>query len=225
MVISAIRTVIIYLTLLFVLRIMGKRQIGNMQPHELVVTIIIAELGVVSMENTEIPLLAVLVPVMVLFLMQFSISYITFKNTKVNEIINGRPLLVVRHGKFQERTLRDALISVNEILEQMRLSGIKDIKNVSYAILETTGQLSVFVKEEEEAPSAKVLGLEVSTSKLPVPIILSGTWQRAEIRAAKLNPENLRNALKNRGFSDIKSIYYAEVDEDGHLHIQAKGDR
>ena len=142
------RTVFFYILTLIAIRIMGKRQVGQLQPFELVVTIIIAELAVLPMENHQMPLIYGVVPIVSIVLLEMGLAYVTLKNESIQSLVCGTPSVVIENGKFVEKELRKLKFSMNDLMEQLRIENIRNISDVEFAILETTGNLSVIPKSQ-----------------------------------------------------------------------------
>ena len=141
-----IRTLILYAIVVFGMRIMGKRQLGELQPSELVVTILISNIATLPIENTNIPLLAGVVPILTLMCFEVVVSVCTLKNRRLRTIISGTPRVVISKGVIDQKELANLRYSVEDLLEQLRSSNIFDLREVELAIVETTGALSVYKK-------------------------------------------------------------------------------
>ena len=144
MVISFVRTVILYFAVILAMRVMGKRQIGEMQPFELVVTLMLSDLAAVPMQNTGIPLLSGILPICALLILELTISYISLKSKRLRRVFIGSPSILIREGKLIEEALSRNRINLDDILEELRKKDMEKIEDVGIAILETDGTLSVF---------------------------------------------------------------------------------
>ena len=143
MLIVFVRTLILYILIIVVLRLMGKRQVGQLQPSELVVALIIADLAAVPMSEVGIPLINGIIPIITLFIMEELLSYISMKSERARGLISGKPSILIERGTIIEDELRRIRYNINDLLEQLRLKNFSNVEDVSYAILETSGQLSV----------------------------------------------------------------------------------
>jgi uncharacterized membrane protein YcaP (DUF421 family) len=162
MILVIIRTLILYTATVVFLRIMGKRQIGQLQPYELVVIIMISELAAVPMQNTGVPLINGLVPIFVLFASEVTLSFISLKSERARGIICGKPSILIQNSRIMEEEMRKIRYNINDLLEQLRAKDVTNIADVEYAILETSGQLSVVLKSDKETGAAQ--GLEYRSS-------------------------------------------------------------
>ena len=148
MAISFIRTAVLYLLVIAILRIMGKRQIGQLQPSELVVAIMISDLAAIPMQNTGTPLLAGVVPITTLMILEILLSYFTSKSVKFSRFVSGTPSILIKDGQIMEDEMKRLRFSRNDLLEELRISGCDDVSQIKYAILETNGGLGLIMKED-----------------------------------------------------------------------------
>lgn len=177
-----LRTLIIYLLIICAMRLMGKRQLGELQPSELVSTILISNLASISIESPEIPLAASLAPVFLIVALELLLSALCFKSPRAAELVSGTPVAVIRDGVIDQKTLRELRFSMSDLLESLRGKDIFDPSEVSYALIETNGSLSVCKNTEKETVTRKDLKLPpLSATKPLVPFVIDG----------KLLPENL----------------------------------
>lgn len=174
MFIVLIRTIILYLLVILSMRLMGKKQIGELEPFELAITIMISELASLPMQDSRIPLLHGIVPILTLLIVQTMLSIIQLKSEKLRSIITGEPSLLIENGKINFKELKNQRFSINDMMEELRLQGYYDLQNVEYAILETSGQLSIIPKTEESPVTKKDLSLQTTQERLPVTLILDG---------------------------------------------------
>lgn len=207
MLVIIVRTLILYIVVVVSVRIMGKRQIGEMQPSELVVAIMISDLASVPMQTIDIPLLAGVVPVLTLLVGEVTMSFISLKSKRLRRYITGEPSIVVYNGHINEHELERMRFNLNDLLEQLRLSGCPDISKVRVAVLETNGQLSVLESSKDE-------------SGLPYMLIADGEINRSELERA----ERTEKWLKSKLNCDPKDVFSAMLDTSGKLHIQKKGE-
>ena len=148
MAISFIRTAVLYLLVIAILRVMGKRQIGQLQPSELVVAIMISDLAAIPMQNTGTPLLAGVIPIITLMILEVALSFFSSKNDKFSRFVCGTPSILIKDGEIIEEEMKRLRFSRNDLLEELRISGCDDVSQVQYAILETNGGLGLIMKEE-----------------------------------------------------------------------------
>lgn len=201
---------------------MGKRQIGQLQPYELVLAVIIAELVVVPMEDIAKPLTAGIVPVVVLVSAELIISYVSLKSERVRRLVCGKPSVVVEHGRIVESELRRSRLNLNDLLEQLRLKNYANVADVEFAILETGGQLSVIPKADKRPVNPTDLSLAVSQEKLPVTVIMDGKVNYANLKKAGLSQNWLDAMLANNNIADPSQVFFASIESDGQVFIQLK---
>ncbi len=222
MVISIIRTIIMYIVVLFAVRFMGKRQVGQMQPYEFVITLIIAEMGIISMENNDVPMIDSFIPIVTLLLLQFSISYFSLKSQRFHQFVSGKPEILIRNGKIEEKVLKDTLISINDLMERLRIDGYFDIKGIQYAILETSGEISIIPKSDEKPITLKDLKINAAQEKIPITLVIDGKIQKENLKKAGYNETWLYQNLGIRSDKKLKTILFAELDGDGNFYCQRR---
>ena len=168
------RTIILYLLLIAGLRLTGKRQIGELEPIELVLTMLLSDLASVPMQDFDSPLINGVVPILTLLALTTLLSYISFRSGRFRSLICGEPAIVVRYGKLQQRAMRHNRMTVDELLEELRGQGVTDLKDVQYAVLETSGQVSVLLRPQAQPVTPRQLSLNVTEQLLPVLLINDG---------------------------------------------------
>ena len=171
-----IRTFIIYIAVIAVMRLMGKRQIGQLQPFEMVITIIIADLAAMPMQDEKIPLLRGIIPLVVLLFAQVVFSYIIFRNKRFRNWLNGTPSVIIAHGKINHTTLQHCMINFSDIVEAMHGQGISDLGDIDFAVLETNGSISFFQKPEFQGVQKSDINAEVSSDRFSYPLVMNGKF-------------------------------------------------
>lgn len=199
-----IRVSIIYLLVLVVMRLMGKREISQMQPFELVIAIMIADLASVPMSDTGIPIFNGIIPILALLLFQILISILNMKSIKFREIICGKPAILIFRGKIDEKALIKEKITINELEERLRQNNIFNFGDVEFAILETNGQISVIQKPEKRNTTPEDFGILPEYQGIPYDLVIDGKimyqnlnkigkdekWLRKEVKKFKIQPED-----------------------------------
>jgi uncharacterized membrane protein YcaP (DUF421 family) len=218
------RTLFLFLLVVTILRLMGKRQIGEFQTYDLVVMIMISDLASVPMADVELPLLSGVIPILTLLLAQISLAYISLKSQKARHLINGHPAILIEKGRILEEILRCSRLNLNDLLEQLRSKGYPDISSVEYAILETNGQLSVIPKRDEKALTAGDIKLKLPETGLPFSVILDGVIMIQNLPRLNLTKGALLKLLAKHGIKDPKTVFFAAIDESGRLFWQKKED-
>lgn len=216
------RTLILFSLVVVVMRIMGKRQIGELQPFELVVAIMISELAAVPMADIEIPLLDGIIPILTLLFAQVFLAYLSLISNKARTIICGRPSILIEKGTIIESELRRLRININDLLEQLRVKNYANIRDVDYAILETNGQMSIIPKGASQTINRKDLGLSASDPGLPLTIIIDGMVVKHNLQLLKLTEKELLEKLKEQGVASLQQIFFASIDTTGTITWQKK---
>lgn len=168
------RTLLIYLCVLFAMRLMGKRQLGELQPEELVSTMLISNLASISIESEEVPITASLVPLFLIALLELLSSVLSFYSQGFSNLVAGRPKTVIQNGQIDQQALRMLRLSAADLLEALRAKDIYDPRDVSYAIVETNGTLSVALKPSREPATLSDLGIAVQRAQATIPFVVDG---------------------------------------------------
>lgn len=205
-----------------IIRIMGKHQIGQLQPFELVITIMISELAAVPMQDTEIPLINGIIPILTLLLIQITLSFLSLKNETFRRIICGGPSILIENGKINEQELTRLRYNLNDLMEQLRLKNLPNISDVEYAILETSGKLSIIPKSQKRPVNPEDLKLNTSYEGLPVTLIVDGVLKLNNLKKLKLSEDWLRGELAKFGIHSWQEVFLASLDSSGKLFLQTK---
>ncbi|MCX7923181.1 MAG: DUF421 domain-containing protein [Clostridia bacterium] len=224
MLVVFLRTLILYALVIVVMRIMGKRQIGQLQPFELAVAIMISELAAIPMQNTGIPLVSGIIPILTLLIAQISISLIALKSTKARAVICGKPSILIENGKINEPVLRKEMYTLNDLLEQLRSKDMANIADVEFAILETNGQLSIIPKSQKRPINPQDLHISTNYEGLPLDFIVDGDINYKNLEKVKLDENWLRQELSKFNVSNLKDVFFASLDSDGNLYYQLKSE-
>jgi len=222
MVIAFIRTLILYLLIIFGIRLMGKRQVGELEPSELVLSLIIADLAAVPMQDFGIPLLSGIIPIVTLLSMTTILSVLTMKNVKFRAVMCGRPSIIVENGALRQQEMEKNRFTVDELMEDLRLQGINDISTIKYAILETNGKLSILPYAEQLPVTAQQMNVTVAELGLPLVIISDGHLLSHNLKARGLNEGWLNNCLHAHGISRLEDVFLLTVDEKNNVYFAAK---
>jgi len=221
MVISIFRAFVLYLVVILVMRIMGKREIGQLQPYELAITLIISELVTLPMENNAIPLMNGVIPVFTITLAQLLLSYLTTKSQWIQDFVSGRYSIIVENGKMIQKNMVKQKYNITELQEQLRLKGVVKVSDVQYAILETNGQLSVILKEPKQPVTAEQMNVLTEYEGMPVNIILDGKLVEENLNSAKLTTKDVEKRLKKDKLR-IDDVFFASINAKGEYYIQPK---
>lgn len=216
------RTVVLYLVAVAVIRLMGKRQIGQLQPFELVITIVIAELVVIPMQDKDVPLIEGLVPAFTLLFLQYLLSLVLMKSEGARAVLSGMPSVLVHKGSIVEQELRRLRYNLSDLLEQLRVKGYPDISDVEFAVLETNGELSVIPKSEKRQLQPRDLQLNPGYEGLPLPVIVDGKVKMESLKKARRDLKWLETEMQKRGVHRPKDVLYASLGADGTLFVQPR---
>lgn len=219
-----IRTIILFIVTAIVLRLMGKRQLAQLQPYEVVVTLMISDLATQPMADVEIPLLSGVVSILTLLLMHSLLSALSFCSMRMRRIICGRPSVLVRDGKICNKELSRLCFDLSDLMEGIRTNGVLGLDQTGSVVLETNGALSVFPSADNRPATRKELGMPNIYDGIPLTLILDGKMQEREMRIAGLEPGWLRRILKAQGIDKDGDVLLAAIDTQGKLLIQEKKD-
>lgn len=224
MLISMTRAILIYTFVLIIMRIMGKRQLAHLQPFELVVAIMIADLAIIPMEDTSKPLLSGLVPILTLLLAELLLSYLSLKSEAVRKIIGSTPSFIIYKGKLDYKEMEKQRLNINDLMEQLRSKDIFNLSDVEFAILETGGQLNVIPKSQKRPVTPEDLQIETPYEDIPYTLILDGHIQHQNLSKAKKDIVWLLQKLEQQNLKP-KDVLYAGLDSSGsfELHKYERG--
>lgn len=176
---------------------MGKRQLGELQPSEFVIAILISNIATLSIEDTDVPLLGAIVPIFTLMSAEVLLSYLTLKSSRAQTMVTGRPVVVIRNGNIDQKSMRDLRFSIEDLMSQLRINGIFDIQEVGWAIVETNGQLTVYPKFEHRpiTPDGLFSSPDTQGDVPPMVLISDGTVVFSALEACNLTRRWLKNVL------------------------------
>ena len=215
MLILFLRAVLLYVFILFILRMTGKRQIADLQPFDLIITMAIADLASTAIADTDIPLLYSVVPILALYLVQQAVAFLSLRSRRFRTFVCGSPLLLVREGVLQEGIMQQANYTISDLSDHLRAQQVFDLKSVQYAILETNGSLSVLEKQKADQPQ----------TRLSYMLILDGELCRTALKHLRIRPKALKELLRRFGVTDMGDVFYLQYLGDGSLRLQLKAKR
>ena len=221
MLISYMRTVILYLLLILVVRVMGKRQIGQMEPTEFVVTMLLANLAAVPMQDNGIPLASGLVPMLTVLGISLILSVLAYQSIRMRRLLCGKPVILVENGTICQRNLARTRIHLDELTEHLREQGILDLTTVKYAILETNGLISTFLYPNDAPATAKDAGITVKDAFLPYTLISDGHLLPQNLHLAGYNHHWLRRQLEKRNLQPHQ-VLLMTIDGAGKIYLARK---
>ncbi|MCD7929609.1 MAG: DUF421 domain-containing protein [Clostridiales bacterium] len=218
------RTVILYLLLITAIRLMGKKQVGELEPAELVLTMLVSDLASVPMQDFGIPLLFGVLPILILLCLTMIFSVLTMKSVHFRALLCGRPSLIVDHGTLVQQAMDRNRLTVDELLEELRRQGVTDISSVKYAVLEDSGQVSVILYSAKAPATPEQLGLAPEEDGLPRVVINDGRLIRYNLEQLGKTDVWLKKMLRKRGYQDIRSVFLMTLDEQDNIYLAPKED-
>lgn len=213
-----IRSVMLYVLVIFAVRLMGKRQLGELQPSELVITILVSNIATLPIEDTDIPLLVGITPILALVCFEVLISWLSLHAPALRKLISGSPKIIIRGGKIDPQVLRELRFSVDDLMTAMRGQDIFDISEVQFAIVETTGSLSVMKKAAAENVKCSDIGLTPENNDPPQLIISDGKVLTAAIEKIGLTEKKLYAILSSAGLA-AKRVFIMTADSSGNCFV------
>lgn len=214
------RSVLLYIASLLAMRAMGKREVGQLQPFELVVVIMIAELAATPMGGVGIPLLYGILPMIALIVCHGVIAALCMKCQPFRKWLSGQPSVLIRDGVICENEMRKSAMDLNDLMEAIRTAGILDPAEVGFAILEPGGQVNVFPKSDYRSVTPRDVGLKVPREGLPLPLIMDGVIQYDNLKRGKLTEAWLRQVTKEAGASTTDSVLFSCLNTQGEMLLQ-----
>lgn len=222
MLVSILRTVFLYIFVSASMRIMGKKQIGQLQPVEFVVVLLLSELASIPMQDMKISVVHSVIPILTLMLLELFSSALGIKFRFLRVLFDGRPSIIIKHGKIDMLQMRRARYNVDELLSALRLDGISDIRDVEYAILETGGSISVIPVADARPLTPKDTGTNVKNDGFPCVVINDGKISDKSLEFAGKTRSQLDKILKKQGITDIDKVFYAVLSTNGDFYYQLK---
>lgn len=201
MFIVMIRAILLYILIIFCMRFMGKRQIGELQPGELVITMMISNMAILPIEDTNIPMLAGAVPILILVCFEIILSVFTLRWKKLRKFISGSPVVIIENGVLKQQELKKLRFSIDDLMEGLRSKDIFDVSEVLYALVETNGKISVVKKGASQTITANMLNLQVQEETPPTIVISDGILVKENIKKYHIDPNWINEILKKKHLS------------------------
>ena len=221
MILSYLRTLVLYGVLIAIIRLMGKRQIGQMEPAEFVVTMLVANLAAIPMQDGGIPLFSGLVPILTVLGMELVLSWISIKSISFRKLLCGKPVILIENGNIMQENLRRTRVSLDELMSHLRQKDVLDVSQVQYAVLETDGNLSVFPYPKHRPATAKEAGIQADKQSLPVALISDGKILQDNLALMKKDPRWLHRELQARKVAP-EEVFFLSLDQQGHIFCVVK---
>lgn len=215
---TIIRTAVLYFFLTFSIRLMGKRQIGDMQPNELVITLLISEIAAIPLQDTSQPLLLGIASIFILVILEIVMSVLSLKSLKIRKLMSGKSVVIIKNGIIDQHAMKKVRMTVLDLIELLRGQNIFDISTVAFAVLEVNGELSVLLKNSEQPATAGDLNIEKPDTALPLPVITDGKILPETLEALQIEEAQILKILKSYE-SDVKNIFLMTMDRYGNSNI------
>ena len=216
------RALILYIVVVVFMRMMGKRQIGQMQPYEIVITLLVADVVAAPMQDPAISLVEGIVPMIALFVCHNLISFLCVKSRKLRKIFCGKTSTLIRNGAINEKELTKLNLSVEELMEALRAKDAFSLEDVYCATMETNGKLSVMLQNNTRPPTTEELGMVTPKNDMPLGIIIEGKWELDNLKTLGLTTQGVLKTLKIYKV-DLRNVFFAMGNRKGDLTIQIKG--
>ena len=221
MLITFFRSIVLYVIVLIVMRLMGKREIGQLQPFELAISIMIADLATIPMTETGIPIFNGIIPILGLLLMHLIISIVNLKSIKGREIICGKPSILIYRGKIDEKILKKERFTINELQEKLRSNNIVNLGDVEYAILETSGEVTVIQKPEKRGTIPEDFNIQPDYEGIPYDLVIDGKVMNKNLKSIGKNYNWLKKQVEKFGIKPEEALVVT-IDGKGQIFCQKK---
>ena len=197
---------------------MGKRQIGDMQPNELVVTLLISEIAAIPLQDSEQPVFVGVCAIFMLVFLEIIISVLAMKSFFIRKLFSGRSVVIIKNGVIDQKSMRDVRMTVLDLVELLRGQIVFNIEDVAFAVLEVNGNLSVLLKKDAQTVSVKDIDLKLPSESLPLPVISDGKTVKESIDALKISSTDLKKLLSKNNVT-VKDVFLMTLDRDGNYEI------
>lgn len=221
MFVTLIRTVILYILAIASIRVMGKRQIGELQPSELVITLLISQIISIPIQDTDIPLVNTLIPIFLLVGFEILTSVLNMKSIKFRTFMQGNPIIIINDGVLNQKILKELRFTVDDLLESLRQKDVFDISQVQYAIVETNGQVSVLLKPQHDTVTREDLSLDPEPQGYKCPVVIDGKIVIQDFKVCNMNKSKVHSIAEKENLK-IQDIMLMTVDAAGNHTIIRK---
>jgi len=218
----SLRCALIYLIVLLIFRLMGKRQLGELQPFEFVITLMIADIATIPMTEINVPLIHGVVPVITLALLHFLISFLSRKSIFVRKFLNGKPIVVINPNGIDYEALKKLNMTFNDLCESLRQMNYFSLDQIAYAIIETNGKISVLPKSQNAPLTPSDMKIKTEKSALPLMLICDGKMIEENLQITKIDETFLLKQIARAGAYKIKDVVFASIDNSGKMYIEPK---
>ncbi|MBO4693197.1 MAG: DUF421 domain-containing protein [Clostridia bacterium] len=216
-----IRTFILYIAVTIAIRLMGKRQIGDMQPSELVITLLISEIAAIPLQDKDQPVINGIIAVFLLAILEIGVSALTLKSFFVRKLLSGKSVIIIKNGTIDQNAMRDVRMTTLDLIELLRGQNVFNVSDVSFAVLEANGNLSVLLKSDKQAPTVEDLKIKNKSDALPLPVICDGEIITESLDALSVSKKDIVITLKENN-TDTGKVFLMTLDRDGNYNIVTK---
>lgn len=224
------RTLFTYFFLLVLLRLMGKRELGKLSVFDVVISIILAELATLGIENVEKPAMHFLLPMLLIALLEVGAALLSLKSKKFRDVVDGSADMIIENGEIREDAMKRNRMNLDDLMVHLRQKSIKNLADVEFALLEPTGQMSVFPKRDKEpltrgdlhAPATQPQSTGVAFTGMPIPLVMDGEIRQEALRKVGKNTFWLKQELRKHGIKDVRQVTFCSIDNRGILFIDKK---
>lgn len=224
-----LRTLFSYFFLLILVRLMGKRELGKLSVFDVVISIMLAEMAALAIEDVDKPALRFYLPMLLIALLEVAFAYVSLKSKKFRDTVDGSADLIIENGQIREHAMRRNRLNMDDLMVHLRQKDVKNIGDVEFAVLEPTGQMSVFLKEQKDKITREDLSLmrkpqvgSISYKGLPIPLILDGKVRTEALSKIGQNELWLKREIRKYGIKDIREVSFCSVDERGIMYLDKK---
>lgn len=221
MIITITRTVILYIFVTLGIRLMGKRQIGEMQPNELVVTLLISEIAAIPLQDTSQPILDGVVAIFTLVILEIIISVTAMKSITVRKLMNGKSAVIIKNGVVDQQAMKNVRMTVLDLVELLRGQNVFDISTVAFAVLEVNGNLSILLKSSEQPATSGDLKLNKEAAVLPLPVISDGKLINESLKSLETDSVKIKKILDDNN-TVIENVFLMTMDRDAKFTLIKK---
>lgn len=226
---ALLRTLFSYFFLLVMLRLMGKRELGKLSVFDVVISIMLAEMAVLAIEQIEKPAILFYIPMLLIVVLEIIMAYISLKSKKIRDVVDGSADVIIENGEIREAAMQRNRLNMDDLMVHLRQKNVKNIADVEFAVLEPTGQMSVFLKERKDPVTREDIGLveraplgPVSYKGLPIPLILDGRIRTEALHKIGQNELWLKREIRKYGIRDIREVSFCSIDERGIMYLDKK---
>ncbi|MDD2190905.1 MAG: DUF421 domain-containing protein [Eubacteriales bacterium] len=222
MLIIVIRTMILYFTVLFVMRVMGKAELSKLDPFEIIILFMIAELAAIPIESIDVPIFSGIAAIITLLLLEVLLSFLSTKSGRIDAFLKGKPSILIHRGNINKQELKNQRMTINDLMEQLRIKNYPSAADVDYAVLEANGELSVIPKPEKAPLTREDMNIPVSSEIMPMVLISDGNLYKRNLALLGKDESYLKKELSKIKITDYSQVFLCFFDEKRKLHIYPK---